>query len=157
MVDKPSLTSAHLVAPLIGTKNFLSSKCYNIFRPHARCREARNCTSKRKETEKSRSKIRCKFFHNLSYKLTLHERCTKCEAHGCGPLFKCSVAKQLKGCKNRNSLTGKEISLDLFRVFFRFDNSIRKERSASFVDFERSECKRGTRCDSGGSDWLVRS
>ena len=52
MVDKPSLTSAHLVVPLIVTNNCLSSKCYNIFRPHARCREARNCTGKRKETEK---------------------------------------------------------------------------------------------------------
>ena len=117
MVDKPSLTSAHLVAPLIVTNNCLSSKCYNVFRPHARSREAGNCTGKRKETEKFRSKIRCKLFHILLYNLTLHERCIKCEAQDCGPLFKCSVAKHLKECKNGCSLTGKEVSLDLIGVF----------------------------------------
>ena len=118
MLDKPSLTSALLVVPLIVTNNCLSSKCYKIFRPDASSREAGNCTGKRKETEKSGSKIRCKFFHILLYELILHETCIKCEAQNCGPLFKCSVPKHLKECKNGCTLSGNELSLDLIRVFF---------------------------------------
>ena len=78
-----------------------------------------------------------------------------CEGQDCGPLFICSVTKHLKECKNAYSLTGK-VSLDLNHVILRFDDSIWRERSASFTGSEGSKCERSTRDDSGGSDWFAR-
>ena len=71
---------------------------------------------------------------------TSTERCTKCEAQDCGPLFKCSVTKHLKECKNGYSLTGK-VSLDLNHVILRFDDSIWRERGASFSGSEGRNAK----------------
>ena len=73
----------------------------------------------------------------------------------CGPLFKCSVAKHLKECKNGCSLSGK-VCFYLIRVMFRFDDTVWEKPSDSFDDSEESELQGTTRDDFGGNYCFAR-